>query len=73
MSNLRKDSWTPRAYIIRDTCLIVKLDDKFSQNLRNLENNRVNNLFINGTNSLVYIKKKKKIISMCIISTLENK
>lgn len=53
MSNLRKDSWTPRAYIIRDACLIVKLDDKFSQNLRNLENNRVNNLFINGTNSLV--------------------
>lgn len=72
MSNLRKDSWTPRAYIIRDACLIVKLDDKFSQNLRNLENNRVNNLFINGTNSLVY-KRKKRIISMCIISTLKNK
>lgn len=49
----------------RDACLIVKLNDKIRAKFTKLTKITANNLFINGTNSLVH-KKKRKI---CILKS----
>lgn len=46
----------------RDACLIVKLNDKIRAKFTKLTKITANNLFINGTNSLVYKKKKEKFV-----------
>lgn len=50
----------------RDACLIVKLNDKIRAKFTKLTKITANNLFINGTNSLVHKKKKRKI---CILKS----
>lgn len=46
----------------RDACLIVKLNDKIRAKFTKLTKITANNLFINGTNSLVIKKKKEKFV-----------